>query len=51
MTKGIKIPTLHCNQCEHDWTPSKPAPKCCPKCKRYNWAEPKREAAKETAVA
>jgi len=32
----------HCNQCEYDWEPDVPMPKVCTRCKRYDWAEPKK---------
>ena len=33
-----------CNQCGHDWEPlpTNPNPKCCPRCKRYDWWEQKK---------
>jgi predicted Zn-ribbon and HTH transcriptional regulator len=48
MTKRpIVIPTLHCNQCDYDWIPSKVTPKVCPKCKRFSWDEPKKVSSRK----
>lgn len=31
----------HCNQCRHEWaTRGNKTPLACPRCKRYDWAEP-----------
>jgi len=49
---SVTIPRLKCNQCSHEWTPSKAQPRACPRCKRYNWNEPKKVVAqKEVTVA
>ncbi len=32
----------HCNQCDLDWEPRVADPSCCPRCKRYDWAERKK---------
>lgn len=32
----------HCNQCDLDWEPRVADPSCCPRCKRYDWAEHKK---------
>ena len=32
----------HCNQCGIDWTPRVDKPRACTRCKRYDWAEPKK---------
>jgi hypothetical protein len=32
----------HCNQCGIDWTPRVENPRACTRCKRYDWAEPKK---------
>ena len=37
-----KVIVSHCNQCEKDWTPRVDNPACCPRCKRYDWREPKK---------
>lgn len=34
----------HCNQCGLDWEPRVEEPACCPRCKRYDWEEPKKSA-------
>jgi len=34
---------LKCNQCEYKWESRKDEPKQCPKCKRYDWNEDKKE--------
>lgn len=47
--KGVTIPTLSCQQCGHEWSPSVSAPKVCPRCKSYKWNEPKAE--KEAAAS
>ena len=31
--------TLRCVGCGHKWESRKPNPKCCPRCKRYDWKE------------
>lgn len=31
-----------CNQCGHEWEARVRDPQCCPKCKRYDWDEPKK---------
>jgi predicted Zn-ribbon and HTH transcriptional regulator len=42
MIKGpIKIPTLTCKQCGHQWVPTVPEPRCCPRCKSYKYMETK----------
>lgn len=33
----IKIPTLHCKRCGHNWTPRKDDVRQCPKCKSASW--------------
>lgn len=34
----MKIPTLQCNRCEHEWYPRSPKePKVCPKCNSPYW--------------
>lgn len=36
------IGNCHCNQCENDWKSRKANPTACPRCKRYDWAQPKK---------
>ena len=34
----MKIPTLQCNRCQHEWYPRNPKePKVCPKCNSPYW--------------
>ena len=33
---------VHCNQCGWEWEARVPDPSTCPKCKRYDWREPKK---------
>ena len=38
MNKRIKVPTLKCLRCGHEWIPNRPVePKVCPKCKSPYW--------------
>jgi len=32
----------HCNQCAYEWEQRDAPPKSCPRCKRYDWNEPKK---------
>ena len=32
----------HCNQCDFDWESRVEEPRACPRCKRYDWREPKK---------
>ncbi len=32
----------HCNQCDFEWESRVADPSCCPRCKRYDWAEHKK---------
>ena len=34
---------LHCQRCGHDWFPLVEEPVVCPRCKSYNWREPREE--------
>lgn len=35
-------PALHCTCCGHEWRPIRDTlPKVCPRCKRYEWQEPR----------
>ena len=39
---------LRCNQCPHEWAQrGVNVPLCCPRCKRYDWNEPKKGMAAE----
>lgn len=34
----MKLPTLQCNRCKHEWYPRTPRePKVCPKCSSHYW--------------
>lgn len=37
-----KPEVVQCNQCGHTWEPRVWPPQCCPRCKRYDWNEPKK---------
>lgn len=43
----IRIPTLHCNRCGHDWVPRVAKVFICPKCKSAKWNEPPPKAEKK----
>ena len=37
--KQVRLVTLKCAKCGHEWTPRKPEVHICPKCKTYRWQE------------
>lgn len=47
----VRVPTLHCNQCGHNWVPRTTSVAQCPKCKSPRFNEPKRTKAKEVKHA
>jgi len=42
--RKITVTEYTCERCGHVWQPRRTTrrPKVCPKCKRYDWQEPKR---------
>lgn len=43
----IKIPTLDCNKCGHNWVPRIASVDTCPKCKNKRFTEEKRKYVKK----
>lgn len=39
----IKIQTLKCKRCGHEWTPRQADVRICPKCKSASWNKEKKE--------
>jgi len=37
----------HCNQCDSDWTSRVERPVQCPRCKRVDWAQPRKSLSSE----
>lgn len=44
---NIKVTTLKCVQCKHEWLPRQPVVKICPKCKSMYWDKTKEKYIKE----
>jgi predicted Zn-ribbon and HTH transcriptional regulator len=42
----VKVLTLKCARCGHEWTPRKPEVVQCPECKSARWDQPKTEDAR-----
>ena len=42
VTQETKPEVARCNQCGHVWEPRVNPPQSCPRCKRYDWNEPKK---------
>lgn len=40
---NLKVPTLHCERCGHEWVPRQTEVRICPKCKSPYWDVPKRK--------
>jgi len=37
MDTNLILPSLHCERCEHNWTPRQSIVTICPKCKSKKW--------------
>jgi len=38
-----ELKQLKCKRCGYSWITRTNSPRCCPKCKSYDWDKPKKE--------